>query len=48
MMKKTLKLRKKVLGEEHPDTLQSMNNVAYEVGELGRRQEAFEMMKKAY
>ncbi|KAL6241858.1 hypothetical protein RBB50_011103 [Rhinocladiella similis] len=29
MLRATLKLRKTVLGEEHPETLASMNNLAY-------------------
>ena len=31
-MNKAFELRKKVLGEEHPDTLKSMFNVAYKLG----------------
>ena len=38
-------LRAKVLGPEHPDTLSSMNNYAYQLGKLGKHAEAAEQHK---
>src|SRR5205814_1095177 len=35
-----LERRRKLLGEDHPDTLQAMNNYAWCLGYLGRWQEA--------
>jgi len=32
--------RKKVLGDEHPDTLLSASNLGYDLSKLGRRAEA--------
>ena len=37
-----------MLGEEYPDTLISLSNLAYEYGELGESQKALELKKKAY
>jgi hypothetical protein len=34
---------KRMLGEEHPDTLNSMHALAYRYGEVGRRQEALQL-----
>jgi hypothetical protein len=36
---------KRVLGEEHPDTLTSMNNLAYTYKSQGRLSDALELMK---
>jgi hypothetical protein len=33
-----------VLGEEHPDTLTSMNNLAFTIQEQGRKVEAIKLM----
>ena len=38
-----LEIRKRVLGEEHPDTLQSMNNLAVTYDRLGRSNEAVQV-----
>ncbi|MCJ1231588.1 hypothetical protein MMC12_008266 [Toensbergia leucococca] len=43
---KVLKVRKRILGEEHPDTLTSMNNLASSYSDLGRRQEAVKLQEK--
>ena len=40
MWEEVLSLRKKVLGEEHPDTITAMSNLAASLSELGRYQEA--------
>jgi len=37
---KTLEIRRRVLGEEHPETLTSMNNLALVYGRQGRCEEA--------
>ncbi|KAB8237936.1 uncharacterized protein BDW43DRAFT_296928 [Aspergillus alliaceus] len=42
----TLELRKQVLGPEHPDTLTSMNNLAYTWKLLGKVKDALALMKK--
>ena len=40
MLKQTLAAREKVLGEEHPDTLTSMSNLAGVLDSLGKYEEA--------
>jgi Tetratricopeptide repeat len=35
---------KRVLGQEHPDTLTSMNNLAFIIEEQGRTGKAIELM----
>ncbi|KAI1359478.1 hypothetical protein F5Y08DRAFT_319605 [Xylaria arbuscula] len=40
MQRQTLELREKVLGREHPDTLASMNNLAFVLGSQGKYEEA--------
>ncbi|EUC58303.1 kinesin light chain, partial [Rhizoctonia solani AG-3 Rhs1AP] len=42
-----LNARKRVLGEEHPDTLVSMNDLASSYSYLGRWDEAEELFNKA-
>ena len=37
-----------MLGEEHPATLTSLNNLAYEYSELEEYQKALELTKKVY
>jgi hypothetical protein len=37
------KLRKGKLGEDHPDTLKSMNNLAIDYSDAGRRTEALQL-----
>ena len=43
---KVLEARKRTLGDEHPDTLISMGNLALSYSDLGRRQEAVELEEK--
>ena len=38
--------RRRLLGEEHPNTISAMNNLAYMLGELGQLDEAAEMQKE--
>lgn len=47
LRQQTLEIRKRVLDDEHPDTLQAMNNIASSYLTLGRYQEALELDKKA-
>lgn len=44
--KQTLELRKRVWGDEHPDTLRSMNNLARLYSKFGRHQEAMQLDKQ--
>jgi len=44
---KALAIRKKVLGDEHPDTAGSYNNMAILYYTMQKYQEAAEMMQKA-
>jgi len=44
--KKVLEANKRTLGEEHPDTLLSMGNLASSYSNLGRRQDAVELREK--
>jgi Tetratricopeptide repeat len=44
MFVQVMETRKRVLGEEHPDTLSSMNNLAFTMKEQHKRGEAFELM----
>ena len=46
LYKQTLELRKRVLGDEHPDTLRSMNNLARFYSKLGQHQEAMQLDKQ--
>ena len=46
LKEKVLEARKRILGDEHPNTLNSMNNLASSYSELGRRQEAVELEEK--
>ena len=48
MKKRTFYLRRKVLGEEHPDTLHSLNNVAMEHGMHGRSKSAYDLFIKTF
>ncbi|KXX73750.1 Nephrocystin-3 [Madurella mycetomatis] len=47
MQRQALELRKKVLGEEHPDTLGSINNLATILGNLKRYEEAEQIHRQA-
>jgi len=39
-----MEIRKRVLGEEHPDTLTSMSNLAYAFRDLGPMEEAKDLL----
>jgi len=41
---RVMETRKRVLGEEHPDTLTSINNLAYTWKGQGRDEEAIRLM----
>jgi len=45
-LEKVVVVNKRTLGEEHPDTLGSMHNLANCYREVGRRQEALELLEK--
>ena len=45
-MEQVLEASKRSLGEEHPDTLRSMNNLAISYSDLGRRNEAVELREQ--
>ena len=42
-----LETTKRVLGEEHPDTLRIMNNLAYTLKSQGQDEKAISLMKNA-
>ena len=46
MHRQTLELRKKVLGNEHPDTLVSMNNLTSTLQQQGKCEEAEQMHRQ--
>lgn len=46
LREKVLKVRKRNLGEKHPDTLSFINNLASSYSNLGRRTEAIELKEK--
>jgi tetratricopeptide (TPR) repeat protein len=48
LAEKAFKIRKNILGEKHPDTLVSLNNLAGIYSELGRFSEALPLTEKAY
>ncbi len=41
-----METRKRVLGHEHPDTLTSMNNLAWTFWSLDRKKEAIQLMSE--
>ena len=43
-----LDLRNEILGERHPDTLTSMNDLAKSLRDLGRHKEAADMQEKVF
>ncbi|RKK34469.1 hypothetical protein BFJ67_g13747 [Fusarium oxysporum f. sp. cepae] len=47
MHRETLEVREKVLGKEHPYTLNSMNNLATVLEKMGEYEEAEKMHRKA-
>ncbi|MCJ1255882.1 Kinesin light chain 3 [Lignoscripta atroalba] len=46
LSEQVLKVRKRILGDEHPDTLKSMNNLACSYSDLGQRQEALKLSEQ--
>jgi tetratricopeptide (TPR) repeat protein len=46
VQKVVLDERRRILGEEHPDTIMAMNNLANTLGDQGQLEEAAEMFKK--
>jgi hypothetical protein len=46
LSEQVLQLRKNKLGENHPDTLSSMGNLAIQYSEAGRRTEALELSER--
>jgi len=46
LTEQVVEARKRTLGEEHPDTLRSMHNLAISYSEAGRRQEALQLMER--
>ena len=45
---RSLYIRTKLLGEEHPDTLSSLHSVGADYGNLGRYEESLEVDRKVY
>ena len=43
-----MKTRKRLLGDEHPDTLTSMHNLAHTLHSQDRREEALTMMERCF
>ncbi|KFG77601.1 hypothetical protein MANI_021620 [Metarhizium anisopliae] len=48
LREKIFEASQRTLGDEHPDTLDAMNNLANSYRDLGRRQEAMELEEKAF
>ncbi len=46
LMEQVVEANKRTLGEEHPDTLGSMHNLAIRYSEVGRRQEALQLTEQ--
>jgi Tetratricopeptide repeat len=46
MHRQTVKLREKVLGREHPETLTSMNNLALVLSEQGEYEQAKKVRRR--
>jgi hypothetical protein len=46
MKKEVLAKRKRILGEEHPDTISAMNNLANTLSDQGQLDEAATMKKE--
>jgi hypothetical protein len=47
MQEKVLEARQRILGDDHPHTLGTMNNLALSYQSLGRTKEAAEMQEKS-
>lgn len=45
---RVIETRKRVLGEEHPDTLISMNNLAYTLKSLGGKDDALGLITECH
>ena len=43
---RVMEMRKKVLGKEHPDTLRSMNNLAFTLRGQSRNSDAISVMRR--
>ena len=43
-----MRRQKKILGENHPDTLMALNNLASSYSELGYQEKALELKQEAY
>ena len=48
LAEKAFEIRKEILGEKHPDTLSSLNNLARIYKELGRFSEALPLLEDGY
>jgi CHAT domain-containing protein len=48
LAKNALKIRNEILGEKHPDTLESMNNLAMIYYEFSRESDALPLLEKGY
>lgn len=46
MKKEVLEKRRRILGEEYPDTMSAMNNLAITLGDRGQLNEAAKLMKE--
>jgi tetratricopeptide (TPR) repeat protein len=46
LREKVLEASQRTLGNEHPDTLGAMNDLAHSYSDVGRRQEAMELTEK--
>jgi hypothetical protein len=46
MQKEVLEKMRRILGEEHPDTISGMNNLANTLGDQGQLDEAAKLMKE--
>jgi Tetratricopeptide repeat len=47
MKREVLEKRKRILGDEHPDTIGAMNNLAITLGDLGQLEEAIALLEVA-
>lgn len=43
-----MEIKKRVLGDEHPDTLNSMNNLAFTLKSQSRNEDAISLMERCY
>ena len=48
MKQDVLEKRRRILGDEHPDTISAMNNLANTLGDQGRLDKASTLFKEAY